>query len=61
MSKETHTIEILDNDHIKLMGVKYYSESYLKEMMNREYSKGLRKGQTVHVAEIRLINEREEV
>ena len=37
---------------IEVLGVKYYSETYLKAMMDRKYEEGLRKGQTVHVAQI---------
>lgn len=40
-------------DVIELLGDKYYTEEYLKEMMRREYDRGMRKGQQVHVAQIK--------
>lgn len=37
---------------IEVLGVKHYTEEYLKEMMRREYDRGVREGQQVHVAQI---------
>jgi len=55
MSKtETHTVEVLSKDIIEMVGVTYYSESYLITMMDREYNRGLKKGQTIHIAETLL-------
>lgn len=48
----TGTVEIkhIDEHHIEILGVSYCTESYLKEMMGREFSRGYDKGATVHVA-----------
>ncbi len=48
------TIEIkqVTKEIIEVLGIKYYTEEYLKEMMKRERSRGLREGQQVHVAQI---------
>lgn len=47
-----HTVEIkeLGEDWISLLGREYYTKEYMEEMMRREYQRGLKKGQTVHVA-----------
>ena len=50
------TITEIDENLIEILGVKYYSEKYLQEMVDRAYQNGLRKGQTIHVAEIQYIN-----
>jgi hypothetical protein len=44
-------IKQISEDIIELLGITYYSETYLKAMMEREYQKGIRKGQTIHVLE----------
>lgn len=46
-------------DDVYLLERTYYPESYLKEMMQREYKRGLREGRTVHIAETVIINKRE--
>jgi len=50
----TRTIEVkqITKEVIEVLGTKYYKEDYLKEMMKREYNKGIREGQQVHVAQI---------
>lgn len=52
-------IKEVSKDIIEVMGTTYYTESYLKSMMSREYSKGLKERRTIHVAEVVLVNEPE--
>ena len=47
----TIEIEQVTEDTIKVLGVKYYTEEYLKEMMRREYSKGVSEGRQVHIVQ----------
>jgi len=37
------------NEHV--LGVKYYTESYLKEMMRRKFIEGIKHGETIHRVE----------
>ena len=48
------TVEVkrVTKEVIEVLGAKYYTEEYLKEMMRREYDRGVREGQQVHVAQI---------
>jgi len=48
-------IKEISNDIIEILGVTYYTESYLKEMMLRERYKGLLEGRQVFVAEFKEI------
>jgi hypothetical protein len=45
-------IEEHDDDSVKIFGVVYYKESYVKEMMSREYYRGLQEGRQIHIAQI---------
>ena len=45
-------IKWIDEDTIKILGVKYYTAAYLNEMMRREYLRGLHKGETIHRLEV---------
>jgi hypothetical protein len=50
-------VNFIDEDFIKVLGKNYYSEEYLKEMMQREFHRGNRI--IKHVAEIQYINKPE--
>lgn len=44
-------IKQITKDILELLGVKYYSESYLKEMMKREYERGKKESTNVFYSE----------
>lgn len=47
-------INPIDKDCIEIIGIKYFSEDYVIEMMRREYQRGLKEGQqkpVIHVIE----------
>ena len=43
-------VKKIDGDCIEILGVRYYDEDYCIEMNRREYQRGLKNGQQVHVA-----------
>ena len=45
------SIKEISKDIIEILGITYYSEFYLNEMLKREHSKGFRKGVSVHSIE----------
>jgi len=45
------SIKEISKDIIEILGITYYSESYLTEMLKREHSKGFRKSVSVHSIE----------
>jgi len=49
-----NTIEVksIDEDIISVLGREYHTKEYLEEMMLREYQRGKKEGQQVHVAQI---------
>jgi len=49
-----NTIEVkaIDEDRISVLDREYYTKEYLEEMMRREYQRGEKKGQQVHIAQI---------
>ena len=49
-----NTIEVksIDEDRISVLGREYYTKEYLEEMMSREYQRGKKEGQQVHVSQI---------
>lgn len=55
----TVKIKQIDEDCIKLLGKQYYKKEYIEEMMRREYDRGLKKGITIHIAQIEVINKLE--
>jgi hypothetical protein len=52
-----YTIEVkyIDENRISILGKEYYSEDYVEEMMRREYSRGKKDGQHIHIARIERI------
>ena len=56
-------VHYITDDVIEILGKKYYLESYLIEMMRREYQRGLsegfKNGQQVHICEFVDVTERE--
>lgn len=50
----TNTIEVksIDKYTISVLGKEYYTEEYLETMMRREYDRGKKDGQQIHVAQI---------
>lgn len=51
----TTTVKKISEDIVEILGNTYYSEDYLKIMMERRYEKGIREGQQkpqVHIAQI---------
>ena len=44
-------IRTIDKDTIQVLGVKYYAEKYLIEMMRREYSRGKKENEVIHRVE----------
>lgn len=57
--KGTVTINRVDDCSIEVLGVRYYDEDYVTEMMRREYQRGLRAGQTIHIAHVEPIQQPE--
>jgi hypothetical protein len=57
--KGTVTINRVDDCSIEVLGVRYYDEEYVSEMMRREHQRGLREGQQVHVAQFKPIQQEE--
>jgi hypothetical protein len=56
---DTVTINRVDDCSIEILGVRYYDEEYVSEMMRREYQRGLREGQLIHIAHVEPINQEE--
>ena len=56
-------VEIMATDasSIVVLGVTYYTEDYLKEMMRREYARGKRDGQQIHITQAEVINKKREM
>lgn len=54
-------IEFVTKDIVTILGVDYYSESYMKEMMDRRYNDGFSKGirKEIHICEYVNISEPE--
>lgn len=48
----TTVVTKIDEYNIKVLGINYFSEEYLETMLEREYERGKREGQKIHVAEI---------
>jgi hypothetical protein len=44
---------------IEILGLTFYSELYLKSMMEREYQRGKKEGQSIHILEYRQAGIRE--
>lgn len=44
-----NTIEVkkIDSDRIEVLGIEYYKADYLKEMMRREYQRGIGDGREI--------------
>ncbi len=55
-------VEIMATDasSIVVLGATYYTEDYLKEMMRREYARGKRDGQQIHITQAEVINKKRE-
>jgi len=56
-SRKTHAffeikVDEIDKDRISILGKEYYAKDYLEEMMRREYQRGKKEGQQVHIAQI---------
>lgn len=49
-----HTVEVkkIDEDRIQVLGVEYYKADYLKEMMRREYQRGIGDGREIIIHKI---------
>lgn len=47
----------IDKDRILILDQEYYKKEYLEEMMLREYQRGKKENQQIHLAEIKLINQ----
>ena len=45
-------IKVITEEIIEILKKKYYSEEYLKIMMERQYNKGIKDGQQIHVVQI---------
>ena len=56
-------VEIMATDasSIVVLGATYYTEDYLKEMMRREYARGKRDGQQIHITQAEVINKKREM
>ena len=55
------TVEIkeIDSFTIEILGKRYVSEDFVQSQLLSKYIEGLRKGTTTHIAEVKMINERE--